>query len=64
MSPGGIENKQEKNFLKKVKKLIPLNRLANKKEYKSTIQYLCSNASSYMTGQNVIVDGGRSIWWN
>lgn len=62
LSPGGIENKQEKNFLKKVKKLIPLNRLANKKEYKSTIQYLCSNASSYMTGQNVIVDGGRSIW--
>ncbi len=62
LSPGGIENLQDKIFLKKIKKLIPLNRLADKDEYKSTIQYLCTNASSYMTGQNIVIDGGRSIW--
>ena len=40
----------------------PLNRLAKKEEYKSAIQFLCSDASEYMTGQNVIIDGGRSVW--
>ncbi len=62
LSPGGILNKQNKTFLNKVKKQIPLNRLAAHNEYKSTIQFMCSDASSYMNGQNIIVDGGRSIW--
>ena len=60
-SPGGIFNNQEKIFVKKLKKLIPLGRMANKMEYKETIQFLCSDASSYITGQNIISDGGRSI---
>ena len=51
-----------KKFIKKIKNLIPLNRLANKNEYRSVIQFLCSDASSYMTGQNIIMDGGRSVW--
>jgi len=62
ISPGGIENNQGKNFLRKVNKLIPLNRMAKREEYRSAIQFLCSDASSYMTGQNIIIDGGRSIW--
>jgi NAD(P)-dependent dehydrogenase (short-subunit alcohol dehydrogenase family) len=62
LSPGGVLNKQGKNFLKKVKNEIPLNRLANKSEYKSAIQFLCSDASSYMTGHNLIIDGGRTVW--
>ena len=39
-----------------------MGRLANKNEYKSAIKFLCTEDSSYMTGQNVIIDGGRSIW--
>ncbi len=62
LSPGGIFNKQNEEFVKKIKKLIPLNRLANNSEYKEAIQFLCSDASSYMTGQNIIIDGGRSVW--
>ena len=64
ISPGGVFNNQNKTFVKKVKKLIPMNRMANVEEYKEAIQFLCSDASSYMTGQNLIIDGGRTIIWN
>jgi len=60
-SPGGIYNNQDKLFVEKIKNLIPMGRMANKIEYKKTIQFLCSDDSSYMTGQNIISDGGRSI---
>jgi NAD(P)-dependent dehydrogenase (short-subunit alcohol dehydrogenase family) len=62
LSPGGVENNQDIKFLKKLSKNIPLGRMAKKHEYHSAIQFLCSDASSYMTGQNLIIDGGRSIW--
>jgi len=62
LSPGGVYNNQDKLFVKKLNKLIPMGRMANKDEYKSAIQFLCSDASSYLTGQNIIIDGGRSIW--
>ena len=62
LSPGGIEFNQSPKFKKKIIKLIPLKRMANKTEYKSAVQFLCSDASSYMTGHNLIIDGGRSIW--
>ena len=61
LSPGGIKNNQDKIFIKKIKSLIPLNRMAKINEYKEVIKFLCSDSSSYMTGQNIIVDGGRSI---
>tara|TARA_A100001015_G_scaffold146201_2_gene162084 strand:- start:5064 stop:5861 length:798 start_codon:yes stop_codon:yes gene_type:complete len=61
ISPGGVFNNQNKTFVKKVKKLIPMNRMANVEEYKEAIQFLCSDASSYMTGHNLVIDGGRSI---
>ena len=60
-SPGGIYNNQDKQFVKKIKNLIPMGRMANKNDYKKTIQFLCSDASSYITGQNIVSDGGRSI---
>ena len=62
LSPGSVFNNQPLAFQKKIKKLIPLNRMAKKEEYVGTVMYLCSDASSYMTGQNIVVDGGRSIW--
>ena len=61
ISPGGIENNQNKVFIKKIKKLIPLGRMAEMNEYVGAIKFLCSNDSSYMTGQNIVIDGGRSI---
>lgn len=62
LSPGGIKMNQSEEFVKKLSKLIPMGRMAEKDEYKSAIQFLCSDASSYMNGQNIIMDGGRSIW--
>ena len=62
LSPGGIENNQDKKFIKKVKKIIPMKRMARITEYKETIKFLCSKESSYITGQNFVVDGGRTIF--
>ena len=62
LSPGGVFNSQGEIFISKINKLIPLGRMANKDEYRGAIQFLCSNASSYMNGQNLIMDGGRSVW--
>ena len=61
ISPGGIPNSQDKLFQSKINKLIPLGRMSFKNEYKEVIQFLCSDASSYLTGHNLIIDGGRSI---
>ena len=62
LSPGGVFNGQDEEFVKRLSSLIPLGRMASEKEYISAIQFLCSDASSYMNGQNVILDGGRSVW--
>lgn len=61
LSPGGVLNGQSDEFVQKITSLIPMNRMANKDEYHSAVQFLCSDASKYMNGQNVIMDGGRSI---
>lgn len=60
--PGGIYNGQDEQFLAKLTNLIPMGRMADKDEYKATVLYLISDASSYMTGSTVIVDGGRTCW--
>ncbi len=62
LCPGGVLNNQSKDFVEKVSNLIPMGRLANVDEYQSSIQFLCSDASSYMNGSCLIVDGGRSTW--
>jgi len=62
LSPGGVFNNQNNNFVENVSKLIPMGRMANKDEYRGAIQFLCSDASSYMNGQNIVIDGGRSVW--
>lgn len=60
--PGGIYNGQDEQFLGKLTNLIPMGRMADKDEYKATVLYMISDASSYMTGSTVIVDGGRTCW--
>ena len=60
--PGGVFNGQNEEFLAKLTNLIPMGRMANADEYKSTVLYMLSDASSYMTGSTVIIDGGRTCW--
>ena len=61
ISPGGVFNGQPDEFTARLHDLIPMARMAHKDEYQGAILFLCSDASSYMTGQNLIVDGGRSV---
>ncbi len=61
ISPGGVFNGQPEEFTAKLHALIPMGRMAEKDEYQGAMLFLCSDASSYMTGQNLIVDGGRSV---
>ncbi len=61
ISPGGIYTGQPEEFVARLTDLIPMGRMANKDEYKSAIVFLCSNASGYMNGQNLIMDGGRTV---
>lgn len=62
ISPGGVYNGQPDDFVKKLAHLIPMGRMAKVDEYEGAIVFLCSDASSYMTGTNLIIDGGRSCW--
>jgi NAD(P)-dependent dehydrogenase (short-subunit alcohol dehydrogenase family) len=62
MCPGGIENNQPSQFLKEVSSRIPLNRLANVTEYQGTLIWMLSDASSYLNGSIIAIDGGRTAW--
>jgi NAD(P)-dependent dehydrogenase (short-subunit alcohol dehydrogenase family) len=62
LSPGGVFNGQGEEFVKRLTSLIPLGRMASRDEYRSAVQFLCSDASAYLNGQNIVMDGGRSIW--
>jgi len=60
--PGGVENGQSEIFLNKVKSKIPMNRLAKSDEYQGTLIWMLSDASSYLNGAIIPVDGGRTTW--
>ena len=60
--PGGVKTDQDDVFINKLTNLIPLKRMAKNNEYQAAIIFLLSDASSYMTGTNLIMDGGRSSW--
>jgi len=62
VSPGGIYNGQPDAFVQKLANLIPMGRMANLDEYQGAVLFLISDASSYMTGHNLVIDGGRTAW--
>lgn len=62
LSPAGVYNNQSDEFVSKFRNLIPMDRMAKPDEYKGAIVFMCSDASSFMTGHNLVIDGGRTIW--
>ena len=63
ISPGGVQNDaQSEEFTESYSKLTPLKRLALPNEYQGAVLFLSSDASSYMTGSNLIIDGGWTAW--
>ncbi len=62
LSPGGVYTGQSEEFVQRLTSLIPMGRMASRDEYRSAVQFLCSNASAYMNGQNIVMDGGRCVW--
>jgi|SaaInlStandDraft_1057018.scaffolds.fasta_scaffold03496_2 NAD(P)-dependent dehydrogenase (short-subunit alcohol dehydrogenase family) len=63
VSPGGVERtSHDPNFVKNYSKQTPLGRMAQPEDVAGPIAFLCSDEAAYITGHNLVVDGGHSIW--
>ena len=61
ISPGGVRDRQPASFIKRYSARAPLGRMAKPEDIAGAVTYLASDESSYVTGHNLIVDGGWSI---
>jgi len=62
IAPGGVHTDQDDVFVQRLSNLIPMGRMADQDEYKAAVAFLVSDASSYMTGSVLAMDGGRTCW--
>lgn len=62
ISPAGVEREHNPEFVKKLATRIPMGRMARENEFKGAVAFLASDASSFITGHNLVIDGGRTIW--
>ena len=62
LSPSGVYNNHPEDFTRRLSSIIPMGRMSHIDEFKGAIMFLCSDASSYMTGENLIIDGGKTVW--
>lgn len=62
VAPGGVENNQDAEFIKKYSEFTPLKRMMKKNELNGIIEFLSSSQSSYVTGATFVIDGGWTCW--
>lgn len=62
VSPGGVWRNQSEEFVKRYESKTPLGRMSTEEDLKGAIAYLASDLSGYVTGQNIVVDGGWTVW--
>jgi NAD(P)-dependent dehydrogenase (short-subunit alcohol dehydrogenase family) len=62
LSPGGVHNGQPEDFVTRYSSLVPMGRMAEPTDFRGAVLFLCSDASAFLNGHNLVVDGGRTVW--